>query len=78
MPIFLPPTSRCPPHAASIVLWNPDVLDPSTTILRITYISVNGLEPSIAAIRSATSRDFSSGGVGGFSSSSIMQTHGPV
>ena len=66
-------TSRLPPCETSIVLWNPDVFEPSMTILRIGKISRNAREPSAAATISAVRLASASRPCGGSSSSSTRQ-----
>ena len=68
-----PPTDRLPPCATRIVRWNPDVLDPSMTILRMGNSSRNTREPRAAATISDVRSASPSRSCGGSSSSSTRQ-----
>src|SRR5438445_748200 len=65
-PIRFPLTSRRPSSATSPDRWNPDVFDPSITILRMKSTSWTGFASSRRAISSVMSSASGFGGGGGF------------
>ena len=70
MEIFLSPTSTDPSVAMRAVLWKPEVLDPSTTIFLMKWISSMMFAPSISEKVSAISIASGFTSWGGSSSSS--------
>ena len=73
MEIFLSPTSTEPSVAMRAVLWKPEVLDPSTTIFLMKWISSIMLAPSISEKVSAICIASGLTSWGGSSSSSTRQ-----
>ena len=73
MDTLLPLTSTDPSIATRAVLWNPEVLEPSTTIFLMKWISSTVLAPIISANVRVTSSASGSAPWGGSSSSSTRQ-----
>ena len=73
METFLSPTSTKPSVAMRAVLWNPEVLEPSTTIFLMKWISSMTLAPSISENVNAVCMASALTSCGGSSSNSTRQ-----
>ena len=74
-PTFPWVVSMYPPVDTRAVRWNPDVLEPSMTILRIVNTSSNGsmfMSLAICSVRSSASRFNSLGGSSSFSTRHVV------